>query len=648
MRRWIRFSSLVLGVMLVSSSCKTTTDSSEEKSLDNMARGAQGAFVQNQCGMGTPEVEAADGQLLDEIVANPAMVAVEGGANTAAATKAVRQSLQSIPGVLLGGFFMLGGTIAVTADAPRLCATAREQFKDPSQHVFQTEGGREVTSCWRKTVSNVEAEGGGFDLVENFVVYVSSDPAKISHGLVRAIGHVLAEHFFKAQLDASANQVNMNGTDDAFLAAKEAVARAVLLDTLPGAKGGADLSLFKPLLGAVLDAGDEASRIAAWEKFSTSNADGAELFRTYATVEAFDSWYCSDKSRATMQGDFPRSYAAFTEIATAISDMVKELPEVDNREALAASASSAGGSGTNLTGGSSPESESFTPAVLAGAPKSSSKVTPKAKNTKLFRGRLLGGAARAVGAVARGVGRVGVGVVRGTGRVAAGVVRGTGRVAAGVVRGAGRVVAAAGRVAVGVVRATGYVVRGAARVAVGVVRGTARVIGVVARGGARIIRGAAVGVVRATGWVIRGTGEVVRGLFGPFRWLAGCVGLRCGGYYGLNNSSVTSDMDGDGVTDGGDQCSNTAKGAAVHKTGVFGGCAGGQYKDQDMAQMLLDSGYEANGDYDKDGVPNDVDECSNTPTGSAIHKVGEWAGCTIGQNRDSDVLDNLASVGAGS
>jgi len=625
--------------VVLAASCRTPAGS-DQKTLDNMARGADGAFTENQCGQGTPEVAAADGKLLDEIVADSSMVAIEAGVDQASAKAAIRQSLQSIPGVLLGGFFMLDGAIAVTPDAERICASAREQFKDPSQHVFQTEGGRPISSCWRRTIRSVE--GSSDHGVDGFVVYVSSDPAKISHGLVRAIGHVLAEHFFKARLDTDANAVDMEGSDSAFAEAKDAIAKALLADTLPGNSSRAELQLYSALLGKVLEANNEASRMTEWANFAKANPDGAELFRTYAFVESFDSFYCSDKTRASMQGSFPKTNAAFKPVADAINAMVGDLPQVGSREELAASAQSAGTTGgtANLTGAAA---GSVAAVGLRKAPKASSSDKAGA-SAALFRGRILGGAARAVGGVARGVGRVGVGVVRGTARVGGAVVRGTGRVVVGTARVAGRVVVGAGRVAVGVVRATGHVVRGAARVAVGVVRGTARVVGVVARGTVRVAAAGVRGAARVTGWVIRGTGEVVRGLFGPFGYLAGCIGLRCA-RAGL--TSTTTDMDSDGVADGSDQCSNTASGTNVHRSGLYAGCAGGQSTDPTIAQMLMDSGYEANGDYDKDGIPNDLDQCSNTPTGVNVHRTGEWSGCGGGQNRDADVLNNLAAVGAG-
>jgi len=371
--------------------------------------------------------------------------------------------------------------------------------------------------------------------------------------------------------------------------------------------------------------------MAAWGEFSRTNPVVANHFRNFVFIESFDSYFCSADSRAVMDSSFNHTYKVFVDLTKAVDLLKADLTQVDNAAQLLAQAEALPQGGSAQLTEDIPETATTKLKAAPQPPRASAAgIAVAAGGASLRGGRVLGGLGRAV-----------VGVARGGGRAAVGVGRAAGRLAGGVARVSSRVVVGAGRVAVGVVRLSAGVVRGAGRVVVGTLRGTGRVVGAVARGGAAVVRGAVAGTGRAIGWAMMQTGQVVRGMFGAFGYLAGCVGTRCARAMGL----ASDDADHDKIADGQDQCFNTGESAAaVHKSGFYMGCARGQYTDGTLAKLLAQNGYEANGDQDGDGIPNDDDRCSGTPVGERINQTPEWRGCSHRQLRDADVLERVAAT----
>ena len=625
----------VVTTVLLTSQCKTSEDS-DTKTLDNFARSGATAWQQNSCGVGTSEVSTADEAFIAAVVGDRSTdqgnqeklveILVADPNRKELDRAAIKQALRSVPTILSGAFFSFGGRIVVRPDTKALCSTAEANLQNSLEYKFESEGNREVNACVREHLENVNVNGEEVQ-VTSMYLYLSDDPAKISHALVRGIGVVLAERLSRVDMNKEGNAIQF-GTkiDEGFEQAVEELTKALLVDTI--ANKSYDLSLYNNYLGTVLGTQTEESRIKAWREFAQKNPSVANHFRNNVFAESFDSYFCSADSRSSMDKNFNRTFKVFVELTTAVDQLKANLTQVDSAEQLAAN------SNATPQGGSAQLTSDESPAP-AGKMKSAPKPSGSdvgfvaSAGAALWGGRILGGLGRAVVGVARGAGRVAVGVGRAAGRMVGGIARVTSRVVVGV-----------GRVAVGVVRTAANVVRTAGRVVVGALRATGRVIGTVVNGAAMLVRGA-VGVAgRAVGWAIMATGQVVRGMFGAFGYIAGCIGTRCSRAMGL----AADDADNDKISDGQDQCFNSGETAGgVHKTGFYMGCARGQYTDGTLAKLLAQNGYDGNADQDGDGVPNDDDFCSATPVGDRVNLSSDWRGCSYKQTRDADVLERVAA-----
>src|SRR5690606_35766098 len=100
------------------------------------------------------------------------------------------------------------------------------------------------------------------------------------------------------------------------------------------------------------------------------------------------------------------------------------------------------------------------------------------------------------------------------------------------------------------------------------------------------------------------------------------------------------DADADGIPDAEDLCSATPVGAKVHVDGAWKGCSQGQTRDRDEGftggVVIRDRN-----DLDGDGIPNEEDLCSNTPKGATVHTTGDWKGCSSGQRLDDADRDGI-------
>lgn len=100
------------------------------------------------------------------------------------------------------------------------------------------------------------------------------------------------------------------------------------------------------------------------------------------------------------------------------------------------------------------------------------------------------------------------------------------------------------------------------------------------------------------------------------------------------------DSDSDGIADGADLCSATARGAVVWQDGDWKGCAAGQIRDRDRRAI---EGPDADGD----GVGDGDDKCSATPNGANVWREGDWSGCAEGQFKDPPRFDGADADGDG-
>ena len=114
----------------------------------------------------------------------------------------------------------------------------------------------------------------------------------------------------------------------------------------------------------------------------------------------------------------------------------------------------------------------------------------------------------------------------------------------------------------------------------------------------------------------------------------------CADYGGMANAGgvencKTNDQDCDGIVDGNDFCSGTAKKAKVWEVGSWSGCTEGQFRDNAQVGPMPE-GYLCDRDKDCDGVTDAEDQCSQSPYGGNAHFFGEWKGCVQGECRDRD------------
>tara|TARA_B100001750_G_scaffold242965_1_gene257293 strand:+ start:9 stop:1553 length:1545 start_codon:yes stop_codon:yes gene_type:complete len=94
----------------------------------------------------------------------------------------------------------------------------------------------------------------------------------------------------------------------------------------------------------------------------------------------------------------------------------------------------------------------------------------------------------------------------------------------------------------------------------------------------------------------------------------------------IDNGTLPSDVDGDGVDDSVDDCPNTPAGTTVDTTG----CA-----------IVIPSS-----DTDGDGVDDSVDNCPNTPPGTTVDAVGceDNSGTTNNMDADGDGVNDIMDI----
>ena len=596
----------IVALALTATYCTKTGGESSLQSLDNFARSADSKLVMNKCGWGLEEAEAADDNFLDELVANDSYVQWGEGVDKDELLPEVRQSLKAIPGVVHLAFFGLHGSFQITKDTSSICAGKLKDLDNKS--TFFSEGDSKIQSCWDEVYREVQTDEEETAYEEGFVVYIDPSKESIQHSILRSFGQLLAEHLHRFDLDEEHNGIVKAGADEEFEDYKMRLAEQLLVDVVQSKSGQNvyDLAHYQSMLGAGITTAQNPNAVkAAWDNLRAAEPAQAKEFASYVFAESFDSYYCSPDTRNKMQQDFDDTYSFFMDAVKKVDEAKSLLPTFDDR-------------GQMTAGESGGETHQF-----------STTYDQAASYGLLFRG-FFRGIGRAIGGIARGIGRIGVGIVRGVGRIARGAVR----LGGAIIRGAGRVIRGVGRVIGGVIRGTGRVILGIARGAGRIARGALRI-------GARVIGGAVRGAAILGAWAIRGTGRVIRGLFGPFAYLNACYGFTCGNNY----AGQQTDLDNDGIKDRWDLCSNTPKGVKVHSyRHTFTGCAGGQFRDRDIANRLVNAGYNGANDVDKDGIVNDEDKCSNTSSLVEVEKSGDRMGCAEGQLVDAEVIEKLANA----
>nr|WP_298372444.1 OmpA family protein [uncultured Halomonas sp.] len=109
--------------------------------------------------------------------------------------------------------------------------------------------------------------------------------------------------------------------------------------------------------------------------------------------------------------------------------------------------------------------------------------------------------------------------------------------------------------------------------------------------------------------------------------LGGVAGATAGALLCADYSSATGDSDGDGVPDDRDQCPNTPAGVAVDANGCPLDTDGDGVPDYQDECPGTPAGVEVDAsgcplDSDGDGVPDYMDQCPNTPAGAQVNALG--------------------------
>jgi hypothetical protein len=506
--------------------CKTSNESSEDKSLDNMARSKGVPLNENQC--------SGDFKIMDDLFSPELDIINIHAKDDAEATQLqskVESALKAVPSQIQLAFFGMGGIVEVSPLTNEVCS----EGLNAEQKARYAEFGTKITGCWKYQTDYMKLNNGELKKDERVVIYVDSSPASIEHSLVRTFGYVLSQVLSKMDLKEGETEITQVVKDAQFEDAKEGITMS-FLDDVAASEGKYDLSNYSYIVGEKVLSKDKLLRRAAWTKLMNESPAKAQQFMDYVFAETFDSQYCSSETRKIMKDDFSTTGAAFASVHKSITGLTSELAEVESEKELSIEEQP-----------DDQQTAAATPAAPSSDFNSEDLVftdISSAYSLGIFRGFF-----RGIGRIIRAIGR---GVVR--------FARAVIRVAAKVIRFVVRVVAA-------VVRATGHI-------ALKIVRGTLRVARGVLVGAGRIV-GRAVGL-RVGYASVRHDGTVIAGAFGSKSAFITESGMVL--------EEAILDSDGDGISDEEDLCSGTAQGARVHtKNQSYLGCAGGQFRDRDRA-----------------------------------------------------------------
>jgi hypothetical protein len=248
---WLSTKFVLLAPILGIISCKPTAQVSQSKSLDNFTRKDGARLTFNSCS-GSQAVNAPDNKLY----------------GSSSQVSAIKTALSAVPAELQNAFFRdLKGSIHVAKDINKVCG----------DKIAKTTNADDLLACWRGSEAGISI----FIKEENAS---SATERNIKHSTVRMMGYVLTDVILKVKNSSGEALIADN---PALVQIKKDVAEALTRDT----KKSKDHRIPSSL------ASDETS------------------YNDAAFAEAFDSYYCSVKSRSTMASNFPETFEIFAEIA---------------------------------------------------------------------------------------------------------------------------------------------------------------------------------------------------------------------------------------------------------------------------------------------------------------------------------------------
>lgn len=258
---------LSLGTWLA---CRPPANSnSTTRSLDNFAKTPEQKLTLNSCG------PSYDGKQTLPAHVEALKSAVD--APDDVMRNAVLGVLVVVPKPILAPFFLSGGRVLVSKDAPQIC---RATPFSPEEKELAGQGGAPMT-CWQQAQPGQPPR-----------LVVAPNVVLIRHSLLRLFAYTYTEFFVARIASPKApepfNKPEWRSAVQGFERSRDKLAVAFLADL------NAQRSPSQALLA----------------KFYTADA---VRFGNYVFAEALDSYFCSAKARTTFATDFKEAWQVFTD-----------------------------------------------------------------------------------------------------------------------------------------------------------------------------------------------------------------------------------------------------------------------------------------------------------------------------------------------
>lgn len=260
---------MVISLSLAPLGCKTKKEDSQGRSLDHFLNDHLGVESQRNSCQGEYPV------LIDHVTTF----------NTTLHTdekmlSSVAKAASAIPPFIQFAFTSAGGQVEVRDDASQRCLQAT---------------GSDTKSCWT------------FDQIAGLKIIIDSDPAEISHGLVRSFAYIFSEYLIRLDDTKSPAVIDHN--------------KAAQFD-----RDAAQIMFaFK----------DDLEHRLTPQELAKINLDYRDANQD-VFAEAFDSYFCSPKTLKIMEQDFPKTYhkarPVFEDIKLASSGEQRSLASFNLRE----------------------------------------------------------------------------------------------------------------------------------------------------------------------------------------------------------------------------------------------------------------------------------------------------------------------------